>query len=161
MGGCIAFIYASKKSIIIDKWLKQIIINVKKFKEVLSNKANTTSWFESYKKVNAWYYLGNQIVNNLIINATSDIFLGIDRYKIQVSPHAYCIKNSSLSFRKKYLLLYYERGDPQIVLNKSKDLVFLQNSWTPLKYKEMPEEEFLKQDILLSKLLAKLLEYKV
>ena len=131
----IAFIYASEKSIIINKWLKQIIINIKKYREVCSNKVNTKSWLESFHKVKAWYYLGNGILNGLITNITEDRFLGIDYDKIQVFPELRYIRNSSLDFREKYLSLFYEKNDPQIVLNMAKDLVFLQNSWTPLKYK--------------------------
>ena len=34
----------------------------------------------------------------------------------------------------------------------------LHNSWTPKKYKTMKEDEFLKEDILLSQLLARILK---
>lgn len=156
----IAFIYASKNSIIINKWLKQIIINVKTFKDVTLNRTNSSSWFKSFEKVNEWFYLGNGILNKLIYNVSSKHFLGIDRDEVQIFPELKYIKNSSLEFREKYLSFFYEKRDPQIVLNMSQDLVLLQNSWTPLKYKKMSEEEFLKQDILLSNLLAKLLDIK-
>ena len=157
----IAFIYNTKKSDIIKKWLDQIIINVKEFREVSLNKTNTSDWYKSFEKVNAWYYLGNGILNKLIINKTSEQFLSVDRDEVQIFPELKYIKNDSMEFQEKYLSFFYEDRDPQIVLNMSYDMVFLQNSWTPLKYKEMTEEEFLHQNILLAKLLAKLLDIKV
>ena len=153
----IAFIYASKHSIVLKEWLRQIIINVKRFREVELNKQNTNSWIKSWEEVNAWYYLGNGILNSIIRNMSDKHFFGFDSDVLSVFPELPYLHNSSLPFREKYLLFFYQKRDPQIVLNISQDLVFLQNSWTPLKYKNMSEEEFLKQDILLSKLLAKLL----
>ena len=97
----IGFFIASKNSDILNEWLKQIIINVKTFKEVLSKKKNTTSWFESWKKVDDWDYLGNGILNQLINNVTDKRFLGIDRNDIKVFPELLYSKKSSLDFSSK------------------------------------------------------------
>ena len=157
-GPFIGFIYASKNSTIIKRWLEEIIKRVKKFREVTLNKTNTTDWYQSFEEVNAWNYLGNGILNNLVINTTSNKYFGVDHDKIKIFPELHYIKNSSLDFYEKYKKFFFEKGDPQLVLNISKDLVFLFNSWTDLKYKQMSEDEFLHQDILLSKLLSKLLD---
>ena len=157
----IGFIIASKNSVILNEWLKKIIRNVKKFKEIMTKKENTTNWFKSWKSVYNWYYLGNGILNPLIKNITDKKFLGIDRNYIKVFPELLYTNKYSIGFSYKlYNLFFFEKGDPLLVLNYSKDFVFLQNSWTPLKYKAMSEKEFLNQDILLSKLLGILLKDK-
>ena len=43
----IGFIFASKYSIILKDWLKQIINRVKIFKKIIQNKQNITKWIES------------------------------------------------------------------------------------------------------------------
>ena len=154
----IAFIFASKNSIILKEWLKIIISKVKYSKDIHLNQNNKSiAWLNSLGEVNSWYYLGNGIIDNLIINKTKKDFLGIDYQKILVFPEDKYIRNSSFIDIQRYNLFFYKKGNPQKVLDISKDLVFLHNSWTPLKYKQMSEKEFLHQDILLSKLFAKLL----
>ena len=81
----------------------------------------------------------------------------VDRNKLSAMPELNLYKNYSQAQKYKYNLLYFRRGDPKIVLNKAKNIILLHNSWTPFKYKSMSEQEFLSQDILLSKLLSNLL----
>ena len=111
--------------------------------------------------MNSWNYLGNSIVDVLLKNITGKQFFYLNRKKINAFPEINFFKNSSLNIIEKYKRFYFQRGDPQIILNQSKSLLYLHNSWTPLKYKIMSEKEFLKQDILLSKLLAYLLNKNV
>ena len=56
-----------------------------------------------------------------------------------------------------YTEFYFKKRDPKIILKNNVSIILLHNSWTPLKYKTMSEHEFLKQDILLAKLLSKIL----
>lgn len=156
----IAFIYSTKKSCIIKQWLDIIIDRVQNFTNVISNRENTTTWLKLNEDVNQWYFLGNGIINNLIKNVSKEKFIGIHCDDIQVFPELKLVKNDSLNFREKYELYFFNKGDPQPVLNTAQDFIFLQNSWTPPKYKQMSEKEFLNQDILLSKLLAKVLDLK-
>lgn len=157
----IAFIYTAKKSSIIQQWLDIIIDRVNNFTNVISNPENTTNWLKLNADVNEWFFLGNGIINNLIKNVSTKKFLGIHCDDIQVFPELKLVKNDTLDFRQKYELYFFNKGDPQPVLDTAHDFIFLQNSWTPPKYKQMTEDEFLHQDILLSKLLAKLLDIKV
>lgn len=148
----IGFIFASHNSVIINKWLEGIINNVRIYREnMVSPNLNNN------KKTKAWYYLGNGIIDGLVKNTKRNEFIRLDRDKINAMPELKFYENSSLSHPQKYTLLYFTRGEPQIVLNKTKNIILLHNSWTPYKYKIMPENEFLNQDILLSKLLSKLL----
>ena len=126
----IAFIYASKNSIMISEWLKQIIINIKRFKFALLNQKNTTEWQKSWEEVNQWYYLGNGIIDPLLKNITGKKFYGIDKEKIKVFPELIYFGNTSLNVYESYELFYFRPGDPKFVFNNSKGLIFLHNSWT-------------------------------
>lgn len=154
----IAFIYAIKNSNILNQWQNKIIDRVKEFKEILSHKENTTDWKNLWNEANSWYYLGNGIIDNLVNNISDKQFFHIDSDKAKVFPEFNYFKNDSIHPFIKYKLFYFENIDPQIILNYTKGLIFLHNSWTPFEYKNMSEKEFLKQDILLSKLLAHLLK---
>ena len=82
----------------------------------------------------------------------------MDVSKVNVFPERKFFKNSSLDYSKQFELFYFQKRDPQIILNDSLDIIMLHNSWVPLKYKKMTEKEFINEDILLSKLLSKLIE---
>ena len=102
--------------------------------------------------------MGNGIIDNLVYNISGKQFFHIDSNKANVFPEFNYFKNDSIHPIQKYKLFYFENIDPQIILNYTKGLIFLHNSWTPLEYKNMSEKEFLKHDILLSKLLSHLLK---
>ena len=148
----IGFIFASHNSAIINKWLKEIINNVRIYKENMINPN-----LDQNKKTKTWNYLGNGIVDRLVKNTKGKEFIRLDRNKLHAMPELNFYENSSLSLPQKYSLLYFTKGEPQIVLNKTQNIILLHNSWTPYKYKIMSEKEFLNQDILLSKLLSKVL----
>ena len=157
----ISFISASKNSSILHKWLKQIIFNVKNYKNILLNQKNTINWKNSWKKVNSWHYLGNGIIDPILSNVTDEGFLCVDSNEINVFPEIKFFQNSSLHEFYLYRSFYFQNRDPTIILNDTKGLIFLHNNWTPLVYKNMSEKDFLKQDILLSKLLLQLLNPKI
>ena len=179
-------IYSSQNSTIINEWQNKIVDNIKKFKAILHHKDNTSSWLHSWNYVNSWYYLGNGIIDQIINDFSRKKLFSIDRDKenffpeiyfnqftndtarkkffhidssrANVFPEFFYLKNESISPRQKYLLFYFQQNNPQIILNYTKGIIFLHNSWTPLEYKRMSEREFLNQDILLSKLLVQILK---
>ena len=102
-------------------------------------------------------YLGNAIIDPLLENITNKNFCRIESKTINAFPETIFIKNFSKTKKQKYREFYFEKGDPRIILNSTKYIILLHNSWTPSKYKNMTEEEFLAQDILISKLLAQIL----
>ena len=154
----IGFIYGSIKSSLLKIWLKQIIKKVKFYKYILSKEKNTTKWLNSWKKKRSYFYLGYNIINPLLKNITGNKYFRLDVSKVNVFPERKFFKNSSLDYSKQFELFYFQKRDPQIILNDSLDIIMLHNSWVPLKYKKMTEKEFINEDILLSKLLSKLIE---
>ena len=154
----ISFIYANKNSIILKQWLKHIISNVENFEKIFSNWKTIRKAKNLKKKLKAWHYLGNGIIDKLLKNVKGKDYYGIDYRIISVFPELTFFKNNnSINVYQAYDLFYFEEGDPQLAINFSNGLIFLHNSWTKTKYKRMTKKRFLKQDILLSKLLNKLL----
>jgi len=157
----LAFIYSTKNSTIIEEWLRQIIIKVKIYKNAINEmktkkKINETFW----NNINAWNYLGNGILDNLVKNISFKKFYRLDNNELNVFPELYFLKNSAnsaLSMVEKYKQFYFTDGDAKKILNKSKSLILLHNSWTPLRYKNMSKNEFLKQKIMISKIFRILL----
>lgn len=154
----IGFIYASNKSSLLNEWLNQIIVKVKNYKNFISHKKNTSVCDNSWNKMKSYFYLGYDIINPLLKNIRGKKYLRLDVNDMNVFPERKFFKNSSLDYSKQFEFFYFEKGDPQIILNDSIDLIMLHHSWTPPKYKNMSENEFLQQDILISKLLSKILE---
>jgi len=148
----IGFILASKNSSILNNWFNNIIYKVKNYKYILNrNKSNLT------EKMKNFDYLGNSIIDPILNNISNNTYFRIDSQRIKAFPERIIIKNSSLTNSGKYRKFYFTKGNPQIIFNTSKYIILLHNTWTPLIYKNMTEEEFLSQDILISKLLSLIL----
>jgi len=149
------FIFASQNSSILKSWLKKIISNVKIYKTIVINDKKSSDLWK--KKFNHFDYLGNAIIDPLLKNINSKKYFRLDSNKINCFPERVYLKNTSKDNKLIYKTFYFQKGEPEIILNNTKYLILLHNSWTPPKYKKMSENEFLKQDIRLSKLLSKLL----
>jgi hypothetical protein len=153
----IGFICSSNNSYIINEWLKEIIKKVKIYKEFLSTSKRNNNYKNYLKRLKSWNYLGNGIVDVLIKNASKKQFLRLNRHKINVFPENKKASKFSRNSIQRYQQLYFQKGDPKIILNYSNNLLLLHNSWTPIKYKKMSEQEFLNEDILLAKLFLHIL----
>ena len=156
----IGFIYALKNSTIIKQWLKQIVRRVKIYKNIYNNRnySNVSEYY--YKSYKSLKFLGNKIINKLIKNATGNKFFSLDNKEINALPER-TVHKSNLNDIQRYREFYFRKRNPKIILRKSKRIILLHNSWTPLEYKKMTEKEFLKQDILISNLLGNILNIKV
>ena len=157
----IGFIYSSNNSSLIKSWLNEIIIKIKKYKKIIYLKNKTHSSKVSLKKYKTWSYLGNGIIDKLLKNTKGNNFYRIDRNKLNTFPERKFYRKSTFRNKIKYRLFYFRKRDPQIVLNETRDIILLHNSWTPRKYKKMSITEFLNEDILLSKLLDKILSKNI
>jgi len=157
----IGVIFASNNSILLKDWLENVINNVKYYKFTLYNKNKTNITEYSLKKAKSYFLLGYDIIVPLLKNKKGKQYFRLDFNRINPFPERIYFNNSTLNFTQQYKLFYFQKGDPQLVLDNSQDLILLHNSWTPVKFKNMSEEEFLKQNILLSKLLSKILNYTI
>lgn len=152
----IGFIYASKNSTILKAWLSGIIKRVRIYKNNLFFKHIFPKKIYKifFEKLLAWDYLGNGILNEIIKNTPEKDFKLVKREEAYVFPELHFLKGPESNCYKEF---YFSSGDPLPVLKKCKGMIILHNSWTPNKYKEMSEEKFLLQDIMLARLLSKLL----
>jgi hypothetical protein len=160
----IAFIYAKKNSTIMNEWLEQIIKNVNIYRDFLLIKRNNShsEYKILAKKMKEWNYLGNGIIDPLLRNVTNEkYYLRLDKFKMNAFPELLYFENVSIINSDKYKQFYFQKGEPKKLIHNDKGIIFLHNSWTPKIYKKMTEKKFLKKDILLSKLLAQILNIKI
>lgn len=155
----IGFIFASYNSSIINEWFKEIINNIHIYDQNMKLAQINSNFKTANKRLTTWNFLGNSIIDRLLKNITGKKILRIDRYKINALPEITFFKKYSLVNR--YKSFYFKDRDPYIILNNSKSILLLHNSWTPQKYRTMKEKTFLEQNILLSKLLSKLLNIRI
>ena len=144
-----------------NKFIKEF----KKFELIMIKDSNSKFHFNIseyyYKSYKSLKFLGNKIINKLLKNVTENKFFYLDNKEINALPERTVYKNNKANYSQRYREFYFRRRNPKIILRKSKNLIYLHNSWTPLKYKKMSEKEFLKQNILLSNLLANILNIKI
>ena len=140
---------------------KQIIHRVEIYKYIYANKTDIKISKYFYKSYKSLRYLGNKIINNLLKNITGNQFFSLKNIELNALPERSIYKNPlNLSDRQRYIEFYFKKRNPEIILNNSKEIILLHNSWTPIEYKKMKEKEFLKQDILMSFLIKKVLNIK-
>ena len=151
----IGFIYASKNSTILKAWLKGIIKRNKIFKQrlFLKNIFPIKKNIESFNELITWNYLGNGILNELVKNVSEKSFKIIERDDAYVLPEMYLQKDHFNNYQD----FYFTANDPEPLLKKCKGILMLHNSWTEEKYQKMSKKEFLFQDIMLVRLLKRLL----
>ena len=152
----IGFIYASNKSIILKRWLDGIINRVKIYRHRLFLRRIFPSKYniKNFKQLHVWNYLGNGIINGLVVNASENDFKRIEKKFAFVQPELQLVKGNS---KQRYIDFYFSAKDRTYILKKCKGLLMLHNSWTPRKYKTMTEKEFLHQNIMLASLIKRLL----
>ena len=153
----IGFIYANKHSKLLKIWLNNIIkrISYYRFVNFLNKYLNNHYIKHQWEKLNLWNYLGNGIIDQYLKNVSKTEYIKIDIENMHIHPEYYFIRNGSVIY--KYQKYFFSRGNAEKLLNFSKGLIYLHNSWTPKKYKNISETKFLQLDILISQILGLLL----
>ena len=94
----IGFIYASRKSRIIKAWLSGIVFNVKVYRFF----AFLIEWFPTeyvqsqWKRVHSWNYLGNGILDNIVLSGSDTEFLCLDRESMFALPDQILMKGTAI-----------------------------------------------------------------
>ena len=149
----IGFIISEKNSKITDLWLKLIKKRIHFYKKVYKNKYWGKICLKYlnkklYNKLKKWNYMGNGILD-IIFNKYKIPFNSINREEIFATPE--------INFNESYEDFYFKKDYSAEVFETTKGIILLHNSWTPEKFKEMSEEEFLNQDCTISKVLKQIL----
>ena len=83
----------------------------------------------------------------------------IELDKMHVRPDFNFIRSGNAYY--KYQKFYFSKGKAEKLLNFSKGIILLHNSWTPIKYKNMSEEKFLHLDIMISEFFRLILKKNI
>lgn len=155
----IGFIYASNNSTILRKWLDIIIerVRIYKYRLLLKHIFPIKYFNDYYNQLRNWSYLGNGILDDLVKYAPEKDFKRIERDTSFVTPDQLLLNGLA---DKRYKEYYFTSKYKLPSLKKCKGVLILHNSWTPKQYKNMSEEEFLKQKVLLARLLSRILKRK-
>ena len=187
IGQHLAFIKADKNSGLLNYWLKQIKYRIEFYKNQKYKKDEFKSKIERFfhlrlfKIMNRWDYFGNSIIGKnidrkILFRIARKIknklnfpvlynyltkrrkILSIDRIEINALPEIIGKGNiKPENLMKNYQNFYFENDYSAEVLNNTKGIILLHNSWTPKEYKEMTKEEFFNQNNTLSNLLKTIL----
>ncbi|GFH42239.1 hypothetical protein Hs30E_07900 [Lactococcus hodotermopsidis] len=106
----------------------------------------------------AWNYLGNSIIDPLLVNNPKVTSIEFEESQ--------AFLETTLGFgyaQEAYKNIYFNNSfDVRQVLRKNAlGILFLHNSWTSQKYREMNKEEFLKTDTTLANIFRFLLDEKM
>lgn len=150
------FIYASKNSKFIKIWFDRIIkrMRIYKKRQFLKHIFPLKIFKKYFKKSIRWDFLGNGIINKIVRNSSKKSFTLIERDKVNALPEVFLYTNN---LSKSYQDFYFTPGDPDPILKKCKGVLLLHNSWTESKFRKMSKKEFLHQDIMLVRLLSRIL----
>ena len=157
----VAFIYASKPNTsFIKTWYSALPARVRNYrifsKFVFLRRIFRKKWREMTK----WNYCANAIIDQIWKNFLPDEFMLIDRDGSGAQPEFLSeLNDGNTRTHLLYRDLYLTKGDAKAqVLDKTKGIVLLHNSWMPKHYRSMTADEFLRQDVLLADLLRIILQ---
>ncbi len=165
LGRHIGFIIANQNAKILRIWLKAVKRNLllhKLCKKKFFRKIYSLFDKNFVKYMDDWDFLGNRILNKYMATMQEKDFYSIDKIKYSAFPEEKMliekdIERTSENRLKAYVDFYFTNNDyTEYTLENTSGIISLHNSWTPDKYKNMSEEEFLEQDITLAKILKKL-----
>ncbi len=154
-----AFIYTRKPNCdFMNEWFKACLSHIRLFRKArIFKKIGLCK--KLYKKTRNWDWCSNAIIDPLAKKMNSKEFYCVDKNELNALPEYTeneILKNEDKL--KNYQEFWFKQGDYQSILSENKGIILLHNSWTPIEYKKMDEDQFLKQDILLSKLLKEVLK---
>lgn len=152
----LCFIAAKPNSEVLELWNKNIQNNLLFAKNCLKNPLNYIFYRHKLKIFKQWNFLGNNCLNPCLKNISTEKYLSLNAEKHKVFPENLYAIEKSLKFKswaKKYQYFYFKNDFSEYAIKNNNGIIFLHNSWTPKKYKNMNEKEFLNQNITLSKLL--------
>lgn len=157
LGRDIGFLAAKENSRIPYEWASECQKRILEYN--ISKKQNKLD-----KKMIEYNYLGNGIVDGLVKKYKQDskTLISINQKKEYIYPERnfYIEKEIKIHNTEAYKDFYFVFAHLGYVLEHTKYILMLHNSWTPLKYKIMNKDEFLSADNTLSALFRHILNYK-
>jgi hypothetical protein len=157
----VGFIYTSKPNThFMNAWYSALPSRIRKYRIFYWSVFLRWVFRKKWREMKEWDYCANAIIDPIWKNFSHDEFRFIDRDEIGALPE--CLTNlndGNTTLFRLYRDLYLQKGNAKIqVLDKTKGIVLLHNSWMPKHYRNMTAGEFLRQDILLAQLLRTILK---
>lgn len=163
-GKHLGFIYAQKHSKILKSWVAKVKEKLiwDRTNLLCRPLRNILRIFNPKKvqKMMKWDVLGNGLLNQHLMNAEPKEYISLCNGNYDYMPECKFANTNNLIFKKNEIMFqnfYIENDYSDYVLDNSRGIVLLHNSWMPNKYKKLSEKEFLKLNNTLSNLLKKLL----
>lgn len=167
----IGFIVAKKNAYILRKWERRLQRKIRFYKWCRKSKRvrKLFAFFEGGRerlaeRLERWDYLGNSILNKMLLRSSLKRYAPVDREKAKALPEVVYAKEHDWAKESAadpvtvYRKFYFENDFVNYALHDNQGIIYLHNSWTPDSYKRMSEKEFLNQDITLSNILRRLLD---
>lgn len=160
----IAFIVAQKDAKVLKVWQKGIFKSLKIARLFYND--TTPRWVKYILKTlfakhfSGWDCLGNRILKRVLRTKNQKIFYKIIASEIDALPEISFMKSQEnpLPLPQNYARFYFENDFSADVLKNTQGIILLHNSWTPKKYSEMSEQEFLSCKTTLALVIKNLLE---
>ena len=153
----LACIIANKNSKFLKCWLRAIKRNLilHKYLCCFNNFLSHIISVNTIAMLDNWSIFGNSIINNLYQNFKSKEFISLSGNELFALPENNFFKNSIEKYNN-YLNFYFKNDYSDYVLQNTKGIILLHNSWTPKEYQNISETEFLEQNNTLSRILLKI-----
>lgn len=157
-----AYIYAATPGAkVVSEWYDEL-------KEKLVEYRMFVKWkpfFHIFKRsrwrvLRRWDYCMNSILEPMVARMDESEFALVDRVEARCFPENMYSDNPHMDNRNLYRRFWFTEGETSekwAELERNKGLIMLHNSWTPIEYKQMTEEEFLNSGCFLALYLKKLL----
>lgn len=138
-------------------WHRELVPRVAKAERFRSSWLLRALHHREWKLIRRWNYCVNAIIDPLAETADPKDYAWIDKNEIAAVPEE-VLMASGLSATEAYQRYWFEPGDPAEAISRCAGIVMLHNSFTPERYRAMSEEEFLRTDTRLARLLSLLLK---
>ncbi len=151
-----AYIYAAQpNTIFMNKWLTELRPRIAAYKRAYKFRMFRFLFKRKWKQMKNWDYCVNAIIDPLSAEMLPTELVELNGEMLKVIPERLCVRPGE-SNKEAYIRFWFEEsGDYDDSAIGS--LIFLHNSWTPSRYMVMTEDDFIKQDIPLAKLLNNVL----
>jgi mannosyltransferase OCH1-like enzyme len=166
IGTHIGFIFAQKEASVLQVWERNIKRNLFLYKHYYKSNKFARLIFRLCRRrsrryvsrMGKWDFLGNFPLSKALRHADDKSFRSIDRMSINALPELKEMDVNNIDLIERYRSFYFDNDYSDNILKGERGIIMLHNSWTPDGYKKMTEQEFLAQDITLSRLLRKILD---
>ena len=107
------------------------------------------------KRMISWNFLGNSITDKILKKRNNTELQVIKAAELKVFPEILWQKLNGTKLRKDelYRKFYFEQNNYDFVKAQKPILILLHNSWTPEIYRQLNEEEFLRENNTISNIL--------